>query len=210
MEVDQRVLPELLVAMLFHKEADIRRSARKRVLAGAPQPIIDRFEGDKTRWAGVSNRSRVVRLVKEMERLGVDGKRFGLGMAVRQLERRSYDLGNFCVALAPLYGADFFEALAHERWSSLSWGAALPDGIDRLRVDRLRLYGPMDLGKLAGSPVEAIDAVRYGGSRAASSSRDRWDLSPLVDCPNLKRVVVSGRFVNDEPLRARGVQVRRT
>ena len=109
-EVDQRVLPELLVAMLFHKEADIRRSARKRVLAGAPQPIIDRFEGDKTRWAGVSNRSRVVRLVKEMERLGVDGKRFGLGMAVRQLERRSYDLGNFCVALAPLYGADFFEA----------------------------------------------------------------------------------------------------
>ena len=209
LEVDQRVLPELLVAMLFHAEADIRKAARKQVLARGPQAIIDRFEGDKSRWTGVSNRRRVDRLVKEMERMGVDSKRFALGMAVHQLERCSGDFNKFCVALAPLYGADFFDAVAHVHRSFLAWYGQLPDGIDRLQVDRLRLYGAFDLSNLAGSPAQSVEVFGPGASKNGPSSSAAWDLAPLARCPNLTLVLVGGRFVNHEALLARGVQVRR-
>jgi hypothetical protein len=198
-EYDDDLLPELVVCMLFHTEASVRKRAKAIVLAQAPQHIVDRFQSDRTRYTGLSNARRVKKFVQEMGTLGLDRKRLALGMTVQQAQRGSWNLPSYLEALGPEFGLDLCEAVSHVPMRSMGWSGELAEGMHRLNCQSFHINGPVDLTELAGSGADNLVLMGLG----------QWDLGPLVSCARLQAVSVGeGTWIGAEPLIERGVVVR--
>jgi len=79
-ELTTEVLTSLVLAMMFSPEAKNRKAAKLHLLGHAPEVVVNRFRTDRRQYASLADGGKLRKLALEMERLGLNGPQFALGL----------------------------------------------------------------------------------------------------------------------------------
>jgi len=79
-ELTTDVLTSLVLTMMFSPEAKNRKAAKLHLLGHAPEALVNHFRTDRRQYASLADGGKLRNLAHEMERLGLNGPQFALGL----------------------------------------------------------------------------------------------------------------------------------